>query len=340
MSLTLLFTQLVGNPLLLAAVLLTLAVVFVNGWTDAPNAIAAAVATSALSFRRAALLGGICSLLGGLCMVGINSQVAYVIYSIADFRGEPQQSLTALCAAMASIVIWAVAAWLFGLPTSESHALAAGLTGAAVALKGSFAAVNWWAWGQLLLGLFLSVAAGFLFARIFWSILPHDSQSARLFRRLQIPAAAAMSFCHGAQDGQKFMGVFLLCVTLAQGDQQQAAFSIPFWLALLCSFTMAAGTCVGGRRIVHTLGTRLVPLDTAQGFSADLSGILCLFGATALGLPVSTTHTKAAAIWGAGSAVNRRSFNGQVLTQLWSAWLLTFPCCGLIGYIMTMLLLH
>ena len=191
LSLTLLFTQLVGNPLLLAAVLLTLAVVFVNGWTDAPNAIAAAVATSALSFRRAALLGGICSLLGGLCMVGINSQVAYVIYSIADFRGEPQQSLTALCAAMASIVIWAVAAWLFGLPTSESHALAAGLTGAAVALKGSFAAVNWWAWGRLLLGLFLSVAAGFLLARIFWSILPHDSQSARLFRRLQIPAAAA-----------------------------------------------------------------------------------------------------------------------------------------------------
>lgn len=325
-------SQLTASPLLDAAILLTLAVVFVNGWTDAPNAIAAAVATSALSFRQAALMAGICNLLGGVCTAWLNAQVAYTIYSIADFSGQPDLALAALCAALTAIVGWAVAAWLFGLPTSESHALTAGLTGAAVALRGSFSAVHWWAWGRLLLGLILSVAAGFWLARLIWGVLPHGPRASRLFLRLQIPAAAGMSFCHGAQDGQKFMGVFLLCVTLAQGSEADGSFSVPLWLAVLCSLVMALGTCVGGGRIVRTIGTQLAPIDPCRGFAADLSGILCLLGATLLGLPVSTTHTKSAAIWGAGSLGPGHQVNRPVLAQLWLSWLLTFPCCGLIGY--------
>ena len=128
--------QMTASPALTLTVLLTLAVLLVNGWTDAPNAIAAAVVTGALPFRPAVGLAALCNLLGVLCVTAVNTSVAETIYSIASFGGGPRAALAALCAAMASIVLWAAAAWWFGIPTSESHALVAGLSGAAAALPG------------------------------------------------------------------------------------------------------------------------------------------------------------------------------------------------------------
>ena len=128
--------QMAASPALTLTVLLTLAVLLVNGWTDAPNAIAAAVVTGALPFRPAVGLAALCNLLGVLCVTAVNTSVAETIYSIASFGGGPRAALAALCAAMASIVLWAAAAWWFGIPTSESHALVAGISGAAAALEG------------------------------------------------------------------------------------------------------------------------------------------------------------------------------------------------------------
>lgn len=165
--------QLTGDPALALIVLLTLAVLLVNGWTDAPNAIAGVVVTGALPFPLAVLLAAVCNFLGVLCVTAVSTSVAETVYSIASFGGGSRAALTALCAAMAAIVLWAAAAWLLGIPTSESHALIAGISGAAVALEGGFSCIRWDSWAKVLLGLILSTAAGFWAGQLFQSALKH-----------------------------------------------------------------------------------------------------------------------------------------------------------------------
>ena len=248
------------------------------------------VSTGVLSFRRAVALAAACNLLGVLVMTAINATVAETVYSIADFGPDRAAALSALCAALCAIVLWAVLAWRFGVPTSESHALVAGISGAAVALHDGFSGIHGGEWAKVLLGLFFSVALGFLLgycsARLTaWLFRRRDRRdSAAFFRRAQIFAGAAMAFMHGAQDGQKFIGVFLLGVSLSAG-QASSAFTIPLWLMLLCSMVMALGTSMGGLRIVKTMGMDMVRLSPYQGFSADLAGAVSLLVSTLAGFP-------------------------------------------------------
>ena len=302
--------------------LLTIGVLFVNGWTDAPNAIATAVATKALSYRRAVLLAAVCNLAGCLAASAWSGAVASTIFDLADFGGNPAIALPALCAAMASIILWATLAWRFGLPTSESHALLAGLSGAAVALQGDWSCLRWTPWSKALMGLVFSLAAGFFLSRVLCRLLPKYGLP---FRSLQIAGAGLMAFAHGAQDGQKFLGILLLVAAYSGGAAPSA-----FFLTVLCALMMALGTAAGGRRIVETIGEHLVPLTPRAGFAADLSGGVCLVIFTLLGAPVSTTHTKAAAILGAGLSEGRA--NRSTVLSLFSAWLLTFPICFGLSY--------
>ena len=210
-----------------------LAVVLVNGWTDAPNAIATVVTTGVLPFRRAVALAAVCNLMGVLVMTAVSATVAETIYSIADFGPDRAAALSALCAALCAIVLWAVLAWRFGVPTSESHALVAGLTGAALALPGGLDNIRAGAWGRVLLGLVLSVALGWWVGGLCRRLLERLHPSLPLCRRGQLAGAGAMAFLHGAQDGQKFLGVFLLGAALAQGGGVGQTFSVPGWLMLL-----------------------------------------------------------------------------------------------------------
>ena len=148
--------QMLQNPMLLVSTLLTLGVILVNGWTDAPNAIATCVSTRAIGVRKAIVMAAIFNFLGVFVMTSINASVAMTIYNMVDFGGDAQASLIALCAAMAAIVLWATAAWYFGIPTSESHALIAGLSGAAVAIQNNFSGINGSEWVKVLYGLLLS----------------------------------------------------------------------------------------------------------------------------------------------------------------------------------------
>ncbi|MEA4933483.1 MAG: inorganic phosphate transporter [Lawsonibacter sp.] len=320
-----------GSPTLTVTILLTLAVLLVNGWTDAPNAIAGAVVTGALPFHLAVCLAAICNFLGVLCVTAVNTSVAETVYSIAAFSGGPKAALTALCAAMSAIVLWAVAAWRFGIPTSESHALVAGISGAAVALDGGFSCIRWDCWGKVLLGLLLSTAAGFWAGRLAQNRLYCVNWSPRFFRLAQIPGAAGTAFLHGAQDGQKFLGVFLLGMALAQGREDEQTFFLPLWMMALCAGFMALGTLIGGRRIIDTVGREMVTIGPREGLAADLGSILCLLSATILGLPVSTTHTRTAALLGVGSAGGCH-VDWSVAGHIAIAWLLTFPGCMSIGY--------
>lgn len=331
--------QLGENPALALFALLTLGVLLVNGWTDAPNAIAGAVVTGALSFRRAVLLAAVCNFAGVCCVTAVNASVAETVYSIASFSGGARAASIALSAGMAGVVIWAVVCWRWGIPTSESHALVAGITGAAVALEGDLSCVHWGSWGKVLWGLLLSTAVGFWCGRMAGRAARGWRGSERLFRSLQLPGAAATAFFHGAQDGQKFLGVFLLGVALVQGRQDEQTFVVPLWLLVFCAGGMALGTGMGGRRIIDTVGREMVTLSPPEGFACDVAGVGCLLAATVLGLPVSTTHTRTAALLGVGSA-GEKGADWRVAGTIALAWGLTFPGCAALGWSMARLFLH
>ena len=165
------FEQVFSNPVLLITVALTLGVIFVNGWTDAPNAIATCIATRCLKVRTAILMSAAFNFMGVLVMTRINSSVASTISNMVDFGGETEEALIALCAALFSIVIYSVAASVFGIPTSESHSLIAGLTGAAIAIHNGIGGVNFGEWVKVLYGLVLSLALDFLWAGLFVKLL-------------------------------------------------------------------------------------------------------------------------------------------------------------------------
>jgi PiT family inorganic phosphate transporter len=337
--------QVTHNPVLFITVVLVLAVILVNGWTDAPNAIATAISTRALAPRPAIMMAAVFNFLGILVMTTVNKTVAQTIYNMVDFGGNAHDALVALCAAMVAIVLWATAAWRFGIPTSESHALIAGLTGAAIAMQNGLSGVNGGEWVKVLYGLVLSTFLGFgmgilvvklieiLFRRV------DRRKTTGFFQKAQIGGAATMAFMHGAQDGQKFMGVFLLGMALSQGNSQSAVFEIPFWLILICSLVMGLGTSIGGMRIIKAVGMDMVKLETYQGFAADIAGAGCLLASSLTGIPVSTTHTKTTAIMGVGAAKRLRSVDWSVVSEMVMTWILTFPGCGLIGFIMAKLFL-
>ncbi|MFY9568391.1 MAG: inorganic phosphate transporter [Acetivibrionales bacterium] len=335
--------NLVTNPALLVIVLLTLGVILVNGWTDAPNAIATCISTRAMGPRPAIVLASVFNFLGVLVMTLINSKVAETIYKMVDFRGDSHEALVALCAALVAIVTWATAAWWFGIPTSESHALIAGISGAAIALQRGISGINPGEWIKVIYGLVLSVVMGFAGGMLTVKLVELIFRGANrrktysLFKYAQIAGAAGMAFMHGAQDGQKFMGVFMLGMFLAQGQANVTSFTIPLWLIVLCSAVMALGTSIGGMRIIKSVGMDMVKLETYQGFSADMVGALSLLTANFLGLPVSTTHTKTTAIMGVGAAKRITSVNWGVVKEMLTAWILTFPGCGLIGFLMAAL---
>ncbi|MGI6731960.1 MAG: inorganic phosphate transporter [Anaerovoracaceae bacterium] len=341
------FTSLMGaNPALLTIPLLTLGVIFVNGWTDAPNAIATCVATRSMRPRAAIAMATVFNFLGVTVMTYINATVAQTIYNMVDFSGESLNALIALGAALLAIIIWATAAWWFGIPTSESHALIAGVSGAAIALQGGISGINGSEWIKVITGLGFSTGMGFASG---WFIVKtietlcggvDRRKTFGAFKNAQIFAAAGMAFMHGAQDGQKFIGIFMLAIILAQGQPISTEFEIPLWLMILCSLIMALGTSVGGYRIIKSVGMNMVKLEKYQGFSADFAAGLCLLVSSVFGWPVSTTHTKTTAIMGVGAAKGIHHVNWRIVREMVTAWVLTFPGCGLIGFFMALIFLN
>lgn len=337
------FEQVISNPVLAITVLLTLAVILVNGWTDAPNAIATCVSTRAIGVRKAIIMAAVFNFLGVFVMTMINASVAATIYNMVDFGGNSREALIALCAALFAIVSWATAAWWFGIPTSESHALIAGISGAAIALHSGLGGINGAEWIKVIYGLVLSTILGFAFGWICSKVINiicknmDRNKTTGFFGGAQIAGGATMAFMHGAQDGQKFMGVFMLGVFLANGQSNVETFQIPIWLMLLCSAVMGLGTSIGGYRIIKSVGMDMVKLEKHQGFAADAAGAGCLLLSSLTGIPVSTTHTKTTAIMGVGAAKRLSSVNWGVVKDMVLTWVLTFPGCGIIGFLMAKL---
>lgn len=335
--------QMTANPLLFIAVMLTLGVILVNGWTDAPNAIATCVVTRCIRPGAAILMAAVFNFLGVFVMTLINATVAETITKMVDFGSDPSIAIITLSAALFAIVLWAVLAWVFGIPTSESHALIAGLTGSAIALHGNLDGVNGSEWIKVVYGIGISVLLGFglgwFVCKLVTVIFRNTNRpkTEPFFRGAQIVGAASMAFMHGAQDGQKFMGVILLCVYMSQGQALPQSIQIPLWLMAVCSVVMALGTAMGGKKIIKSVGMDMVKLEKYQGFSADIAAALALLICSVFSLPVSTTHAKTTSIMGVGAVRRVSAINFSVVKEMVLTWVLTFPGCGLVGFLMTKL---
>jgi PiT family inorganic phosphate transporter len=240
-----------------------------------------------------------------------------------------------VAASVLTVVIWTTAAWFYGIPTSESHELIAGLAGAGLAVAGP-SVLLWSGWQKVFLGLGFSTFIGFTLAvtvmtLLYWLLRRTALSTIRnTFSKLQIVSAAFMAFSHGSNDGQKFMGVFSLALVLGGVLPQ---FHIPLWVMLLCGSVMGLGTAFGGWRIIRTMGFRLTRLEPVSGFAAETSSAIAILAASSLGIPLSTTHTITASILGVGASRRVSAVRWGVAGNIVAAWLITFPACGLLGYV-------
>ncbi|MDP2743890.1 MAG: inorganic phosphate transporter [Dehalococcoidia bacterium] len=314
---------------LVIVLLLVLAAEFVNGWTDAPNAIATVVSTRVLSPYQAVAMAAVLNIAGAL------ATGTAVAATIGKGIVNPEAlGLHTVAAAMLAIIIWSTVAWRWGLPTSESHALVAGLAGAGLAAAGP-SVLLWSGWQKVLIGLGLSPVLGFLLGflvmtviyRLFFGVALTVMKS--VFGRLQILSAALMAFSHGSNDGQKFIGVFTMALVLGGVLPE---FRVPVWVILLSGVVMGVGTGLGGWRIMRTMGFGLTKLEPVNGFAAESSASFAILLASSLGIPLSTTHAINTAIMGVGSTRRFSAVRWGVTREIVLTWLLTFPVCGALGF--------
>ena len=340
--------NLINTPSLLIITVLISAVMYINGSSDVPNAIATCVSTRSLKPKTALILASIFNFLGVLIMSFISSKVAETVFNIVNFENTTTNNLITLCSGLIGIVIWCLLAWLWGIPTSQSHSLIAGISGAAIALKGDFSGINLEEWKKVIFGLIVINILAFVLGYGITKIIEKTCKNMdrrktnKFFKNTQIFGALTTCFMNGAQDGQKFIAILLLGVALSSGSIEQINnnFSIPIWLVLYSSIVIAMGTIIGGLRIIKTIGTKVTKIERYQGTAADVSSAICLLGSSIAGIPVSSTHTKNSAVMGVGASKRLSNVNWRTARNMILAWLFTFPCCGMLGFILTKILIN
>ena len=323
--------------LVIIVVVTALAFDYINGFHDAANSIATVVSTRVLSpgqavvwaaffnFAAAAIFGTAVAKTVGSGMIDIKVVTSSVI--LAGLLGA---------------IVWDLITWYYGLPTSSSHALIGAYAGAAIAKAGQAALIPS-GWTKTLIFIVLApligFALGFVFmVLIFWLMRPFaPSRVDRYFRKLQLVSAALYSLGHGANDAQKTMGI-IAGALFAAGYIHE--FTIPFWVEMAAYSAISLGTLSGGWRIIHTMGSKITRLQPVGGFAAETAGAVSLFTATALGVPVSTTHTITGAIIGVGSIRRLSAVRWGVAGQIVWAWVLTIPMSAAIAAITYYIVAH
>ena len=323
--------------MVLIAILIGVALVFdfLNGLHDAANSVATIVSTRVLSpiyaVGWAAFFNFVAFLVFGL---HVAATVGTGIIAPAIINDQ------VIFGALMGAIVWNVVTWLAGIPSSSSHALIGGLVGAGIC-KGGLNAIQWSGLGKTTAAIILSPMTGLILAMLLillvtWTFLKAKPLWVdKVFRHLQFISASAYSLGHGGNDAQKTMGIIaaLLFAHGLGGDH----FHVPLWVVLACQAAMALGTMFGGWRIVRTMGSRITHLTPMQGVCAETAGAITLFGVTAMGIPVSTTHTITGAIIGVGVARRASAVRWTVAKDIMVAWIVTMPAAGLIGAMFTLL---
>ena len=320
-------------PLLLALIVLVALVFdFTNGAHDCANAIATVVSTKVVTPRFAVGMAALLNLGGAL----LGTEVAKTLGSGIVLPQVVEGSHVLVLAALVGAIAWNCITWYYGIPSSSSHALIGGLIGAAVAAQGFDALNVSGIVDKVLIPLVGSplagYAAGFLIMWLIYWIFGHVHRRRVnwTFRHLQLVSAGFMATSHGLNDAQKTMGIVTLALVIF-GEIDSV--EVPLWVKLACAGAMALGTAVGGWKIVKTMGHRIFKLEPVHGFAAESSAALVITGASMLGAPVSTTHTISACIFGVGSTKRLSAVRWNVAGNLVTAWILTLPAAGSVGFI-------
>ncbi len=318
----------------LVYVTVAVALVFdvINGFHDAANSIATVVSTRVLSPRLAVLWATVFNF---VALFIFQQGVAKTIANIVAIQPSDPAFVWLVIAGLAGAIIWNLLTWWWGLPSSSSHALIGGLSGAGIAYHG-FGILNTknlyptleWIILAPVLGMILGGIIMFLIAWLFRSVRPRKVD--RVFRVGQLFSAAAYSIGHGGNDAQKTVGV-IWAVMVAGGMLPATATGAPYWVIIASYSAMAFGTALGGQRIIKTMGMGITSLKPVGGFCANLAGALTLFGATEMHVPVSTTHTITGAIVGVGSVTKLRGIRWNIATRIVWAWIFTIPAAGAVG---------
>jgi len=321
-------------PFLVVTFIAILGFEAVNGWTDAPNAVATVVSTRVLPPIPAVAMAALFNLLGALSGTAVAATIGKGIVDIN------QINLETIVAACAAVIVWSTFAWYFGLPTSKTHEIIAGLAGAAVATTGGFGVLEYSGWEKVFTGLGAAVVFGALGGVILMLSLTWLLRRAspafvqRTFGFLQLGSAAFMAWSHGTADGQKAMGVMAMALAI----HYHRAFEVPIWVILLAATTMGLSTGLGGYRIIKTLGMRLTHLQPVHGFAAETAAAVTITVSARFGIPLSTTHTIGSAIMGVGATRRFSAVRWGIAQEILLAWVLTFPVCFALGFVISLLI--
>jgi PiT family inorganic phosphate transporter len=318
-------------PALVGLIAIALAFDFINGLHDAANSIATVVSTRVLSPQMAVAWAAFFNFVAFL-FIGL-----HVAETIGKGIIDPAiVDPAVIFGALAGAILWNVLTWYLGIPSSSSHALVGGLVGAGTAKGGVGAIVSSgviktsvFIFAAPLLGMAMAILMVVLTS---WLFKPVTAQTAdKSFRRLQLLSSAAYSIGHGANDAQKTMGI--ITVLLFSTGYLHGDFHVPLWVVLAAQVAMGLGTLMGGWRIVHTMGSKITRLTPHQGFCAETGGAIMLFGATAFGIPVSTTHVITGCIMGVGAARRASAVRWGLAGKIVIAWIVTIPAAAAIGAI-------
>jgi PiT family inorganic phosphate transporter len=312
---------------------------FTNGFHDSANSISTVVSTKVLSPRNAVIFAAFFNFIAAFGFgVAVASTISKIIQlQIVETKIIPYIILGALIGA----ITWNLITWFFGLPTSSSHALIGGLTGAGISAAG-LAAIKWSTVGQVALFMVVSpligLTCGFLFMAAILNLTRNaNKESAEIqFKRLQLFSAAAYSFSHGTNDAQKTMGIIiplLFSIGYFGAAVDPNHLPVPLWVILIAHAAIALGTLSGGWRIVKTMGYKITKLRPVHGFAAESAGASTIIGASVLGIPVSTTHIICTSIMGVGTTMGSSTVKWGVARTIMWAWILTIPISALIGYV-------
>jgi PiT family inorganic phosphate transporter len=333
--------------LLAFTVLAALVFAYINGFHDTANAIATVVSTKVLTPRLAVAWASLWNLVGALAGTAVASTIATGLVDAGAVN------MTIVLCALLSAIAWGLITWWLGLPSSSSQALVGSLCGATVAGSGGDWGVLKWStglWPKVVLPMFTSPVIGFLGGMLLMSAIMlafcrvRPLTVMRIFGKAQLISAGFMGFSHGSNDGQKAMGIVALALFSATRSglfahlPAWASFvripeynTIPKWIIVICALTMAAGTAGGGMRIIRTMGQRLVKLQPVNGFAAETTAAIIIYGASTIGVPLSTTHVISTSIMGVGATKRFSAVKWLVVERIVWAWVLTLPVTALLG---------
>lgn len=341
-----------AHPWAYIALFMNLAVVFINGWTDGPNAVATAVMTRAIRPKIAVFMCAILNLVGAL-LVGLlayfgvsNAEVSETIASILNISNfSIDMLLIIISSSMLAIVITSLVCTFFGFPSSESNALVGGITGSgimATLLSGNmniFSNINLTPWIKIIIGFFGSLILGFILGFLLTYLIilickkMHRGKTTKFFSKAQIASSALMSFTHGLQDGAKFIGVSILIAVCLNSNYDTSSYAGVYYIFLPVAITMFLGTMMGGYKIMKTMGSGMARLQKFQAFATDIASGISLILASCFGLPISTSNVKSTSIIGTGAAKNFKKVKRGTSLKMIGSWILLFPASAIIGAI-------